>query len=91
MSPISSICYESIEAFTLLIVENNYERWKAMAEGEKDRKKLPSPMYTQNGITGAGIPGWKAEGLQRYNDIMKMVIEYRKIPEASAVEQQLMQ
>jgi len=75
----------SDEAFALVTVESNWERWKAEAQMRKDNtynkehvKELPKSEYTTGGLQGGG---WSVEGLNRYN---QLVIEIKANPQSAA-------
>ena len=90
---ISSILTVSDEAFVLLILENNWDRWMDLNK-KSDNKYVPSkrgsenpivsdvkPMYTNiNGRAGSNEVnrGWSKEGIKRFNVLCGMVKEDRE-------------
>ena len=90
---VSSILTVSDEAFVLLILENNWNRWMDLNK-KSDNKYVPTkrgcetpivtdvkPMYTNiNRIAGNDEinRGWSEEGIQRFNTLCGMVKEDRE-------------
>jgi hypothetical protein len=81
-SDLSEFCSMSGEAFCLLTVENNYDRWSGMVESGDYADKnstAPPPLYTNAGKssrlkgTAKAFQGWTMEGYQRFNDLYDMV------------------
>jgi hypothetical protein len=81
-SKLSEFCAVSGEAFCLLIVENNYERWAGMVKsGDFADKKntAPKPLYTNAGKisretgTAKAFQGWTMEGYQRFDELYNAV------------------
>jgi hypothetical protein len=81
-SNLSGFCSASGEAFCLLVVENNYERWCSMVESGDYADKnstAPPPLYTnagksnrQNGKAKA-FQGWTMQGYQRFDELYHLV------------------
>jgi hypothetical protein len=79
---LSEYCAASSEAFSLLVVENNYQRWTDMVNsgdlGDK-HNSASAPLYTNAGKSnrknGKAKPfqGWTAEGYQRFDVIYNCV------------------
>lgn len=81
-SKLSEFCAVSGEAFCLLVVENNYERWTSMCESGDyaDKKsKAPKPLYTNAGKssrengTAKAFQGWTMEGYHRFDELYNAV------------------
>ena len=80
------------EAFALLVFENNFERWIYQAEEQKkeqmnihpesDSEEIPDALYQlkvkkrSDGVNTVGK--WTDEGLERFNEILSLVLEVRK-------------
>jgi hypothetical protein len=62
------------EAFALLLLENSYDRWRAMAESE-DGTSREVTKYTRGKSTGGSrkYEGWTEEGRTRFNELVKFV------------------
>ena len=79
--PISSLVTKSDEAMTFLILENNWDRWTEMWEKTKTGKydgvsckKIPLSAETKWTVrTGKSCSGWWDEGIERYNELAKLV------------------
>jgi len=74
----------SDEAFGLLVLENNWDRWKWEAERTKEeieaqKEDRPDVKYT-TGKGGAARKhqGWNGKGLRRYNELGELVTNDRK-------------
>ena len=67
---LSDICTPSDEAFCLLTLENNYERWEAMANG-REKSNLPKAAFTLRKRKGGCkfTSGWSEQGLERYIEL----------------------
>jgi hypothetical protein len=95
---LSEYCSASGESFGLLTLENNYERWVAMAEssdyGDKEGK-APDALYTNSGKSrgGRGAPkrfqGWSMDGYKRFDELHKLVKEDRAKLSRTAFEEEL--
>lgn len=78
-------CFDTIvtvaeEAFALLVLENNYDKWSHIAAGKEGRP--PQPRYMKKvdlrNSTKNCAGDWTDEGLTRYNQIVDLVIERRE-------------
>ena len=76
---VSQYCTVSDEAFALLTLENNWEKW------EKRQKRGPGK-YTSSTQGNKMFEGWSEEGLKRYNQIYQVVKQDRNKKEAKAFE-----
>jgi hypothetical protein len=85
-SKLSEFCAVSGEAFCLLIVKNNYERWAGMVESGDFADKnntAPKPLYTNAGKssretgTAKAFQGWTLERYQRFDELYNAVKAYR--------------
>ena len=87
---LSNIATRSDEAFLVLTLENNYDRWmqeSTMGDDEDSRKNLSEALYTNSGASksvGKGSSrryhGWSVEGYKRFNDLYNQVTAARKLP-----------
>ena len=89
------------EAFTVLVIENSYDRWLKEIAEEKDgslqemKKKRPANYYnglytlTDSGQNEWG--GWKVEGLELFNKYVDMNRAARKERNTPAVEEACLQ
>jgi hypothetical protein len=81
--PLSAFVTISDEAFAMLTVENNYDRWCKMWE-KRNYKSCDVPArWTNAGVSKANgqskrFFGWKAEGYQRFNDLYRNIKEDRE-------------
>ena len=81
-SLLSEYCTASGEAFALLTLENNYDRWEDMAKtGDYADKNgtAPEALYTNSGKSnnGKGAPkrfqGWSTDGYARFDALYNLV------------------
>lgn len=79
---LSEYCTASDEAYGLLCIENNYDRWTYMQESKDYKDKsgnAPPALYTNSGNStgGRGAPkkfqGWSMVGYKRFDTLHKMV------------------
>jgi len=89
-SAVSAVVTPSDEAMALLIIENSESRWsdefdKKQKGGEVDGN-MPTPSkYTTGGSNGKmkgytrKYRGWNLEGIKRYNEVLDLVRDDRKI------------
>jgi hypothetical protein len=85
---IGTIATCSDEAFALVILENNYERWMAvarwhvnnanMATEDKAPKNFPGSLYTNSGLSKKNgrsccLQGWARKGYLRFNALYNQV------------------
>ena len=91
---ISDLATPSDEAFAHIILENNWDVWVELAEGdmesssaassaendgENGSKTVACPKYTQNGIHAKRYHGWTHEGIKRFNTLSLEVRRDRKL------------
>jgi hypothetical protein len=88
------------EAFGLLTLENNYDRWSAMAISGDHANKLgnaPTALYTNSGNSKGenGAPrkfhGWSAAGYKRFNELHALVRKDRLTPTRRLFEYALLE
>jgi hypothetical protein len=60
----------SLEAFSLLCIENYFERMKGKANQDE---KISEPKWTAEGRGSRKHQGWKQEGIRRYNVLVNKV------------------
>ena len=60
----------SLEAFSLLCIENYFERMKGKANQDE---KISEPKWTAEGRGSRKHQGWKQEGIRRYNVLVDKV------------------
>jgi superfamily I DNA/RNA helicase len=82
---VSELATVSDEAFAILLLENSYDLWSQMArqkEAEKAKKEFTEQAkiakYTLNGAGIKKNKGWRKEGLERFNQIVKDVLKDRE-------------
>lgn len=97
----------SDEAFALLTYENYVAKWiraakeeeeEATKAGQDDQKKNKAAERKRGLYTGASIKsgqckmgGWSRDGMVRFNELFAMVKEDRASPQASMMEQKLLE
>lgn len=98
----SVIVSKSDEAFGLLLLENYFEKWKQLAEKEaalkagiaweepelavgRKKRKVPG-RYTKKGPGHCKFGGWSQEGIERYNQLRRLVKEDRESEDAPVSE-----
>lgn len=64
----------TLEAFSLLCLENYYELIKAQVENSRTTKR---PLWTADGRGRRKNQGWDPEGIKRYNQLVELVRENR--------------
>jgi hypothetical protein len=83
---ISAFVTKSDEAFALLTIENQYERWSYMYENHDNADKernAPPALYTNSGKIAGGRgtnrkhDGWSRDGLDRFNMLHELVTRDR--------------
>jgi hypothetical protein len=97
---LSEYCTASDEAFGLLTLENNYDRWTSM-QGTGDyanaSKMAPGALYTNSGNSKGkkGSPtrfqGWTNEGYKRFDTLHKLVKLDRAKPGRKQFEEEMKQ
>jgi hypothetical protein len=79
---LSEIATPSDEALALLILENNEARWSQefdMVGSDESRVTLPKAKYTSSGRNTSmkgftkKFGGWSARGIERFNELLKLV------------------
>lgn len=73
-SPMTTYAQRTDEAFLLLLLENNWEKWN----GEDENKVICPYTETSKNRSVKMMGGWKKEGYDRYNLLCQMVDEDRK-------------
>jgi hypothetical protein len=96
---VSQYVTKSDEAYALLNVENQYDRWTIFWENdsreEEDKVELPGAMYTNCGQSGGGKgtnkknDGWSTAGMNRFNELHKKITEDRKRASREIFEEKL--
>ena len=89
-SLVSTYTSISDEAFALIVVENNWERWVDMHEQKNFKSSNVMPKFTNagktrysgNGSSNQKFKGWSAAGLKRFNEIFLMVKQDRNMKHA---------
>ena len=75
-------------AFILLVLENNWDQWDALhrqlvlkeTQGEAfAATKLPKTKWTSSCAESGHNPGWDHEAYQRFNELVKLELEDRKM------------
>jgi hypothetical protein len=83
---VSKYCTPSTEAYVLLVLQNNYNRWMDRAENPmKPNKELAESLFTNGGISRRGGNasskrggGWSSDGIKRFNELVLLVKNDRK-------------
>ena len=83
--PLSEILTPADEAFVILVIDHNYDRWvdgyKKWKEANFDKKKQDESKiktkFTSGGSTRAG-EGWVSEAIVQFNKYYKYVVEERE-------------
>ena len=83
------------EAFTLLIMMNNWGVWERMVKGVKRNKGMSGDtLYTNKKVkinnTSLSLKGWSNEGMQEFNDIIRYLASVRNTDDAIEVENEIM-
>ena len=91
----SEVVTPSDEAFVLLTIENNYDRWVNQYKidhehnGEDLKNEVWGP-YTRNGIGNTGFTrrnsGWSTQGIERYNELCEDINKDREEDAAKGEE-----
>lgn len=95
-SVLSKWCNITTEALMILILENNWNMWKATANNKITEKQggqieaVPSPKYTSNQFGGRN-PGWTMAGQKRYIELVSLIHKDRETVEGKLAENQLLQ
>ncbi len=76
--PMSKLITQSDEAFLLLVVENNRDRWEDMIENKKATSKISTKWSRGQGTGAVKFNGWDEKGLARFNRNMKKVKKDRE-------------
>jgi hypothetical protein len=100
---ISSVFTISDEAFAFLVLDNNREYWRlcyekgehnipvaesTSASGRSHKRRKIETRYTKRGSEG-GKQGWTQDGIDAYNDLLKVVINNRNKAESKDLEGRL--
>jgi hypothetical protein len=88
---VSKFTTASDEAWTILVVENNWDYWLWLARGKKDHEgkdqaERPKFRYTKDKTEKGRNSGWSENGIKRYNELMALVKQDRKENEELEVE-----
>jgi hypothetical protein len=93
---LSNIATRSDEAFLILTIENNYDRWmeeSTMGDNEDSRQNLTEARYTNSGSSksvGKGSSrryhGWSMEGYKHFNELYNLVTADRQVPNRTMFE-----
>lgn len=93
---LSEFCTPTTEAFMILILENNWEMWTALAKKRDEMNTtntqengIPGTKYTSNQFGGRN-PGWTEEGVERYLELCDLVNEDRNSQHGSNAEKALL-
>lgn len=88
---ISEFVTISDEAYTLIVIENSYKRWKAEAEDENKENKQgwPLPLWTSDPQAATLFNGWKREGIDKYRNLMFELNTRRRTPDQEKLEVRL--
>jgi hypothetical protein len=87
---IRKIASASDEAFVIVCLENNIDRWQAEAlDPEVDKKDLPERKYTNAPSECSKFSGWSDEGIKRYNELAGTIIP-KKRKETKELEENFM-
>ncbi len=76
--PMSKLFTQSDEAFLLLVMENNRDRWEDMIENKTATSKKPTKWSRGQGTGALKFNGWDEEGLASYNTYTKKVKKDRE-------------
>jgi hypothetical protein len=82
---ISSFVTISDEAYTLLYLENCYDRWLAEANGS-EKQTHPEKKWTSAPQSATLYKGWDEAGIHRYNDLVSSITDQRKEEETKTFE-----
>ena len=92
--PLTAVATESDEAFTLLVLENNWDYWLALAaeksDGNGENDRIDNRRIRRNGWTVhpkwtgrasycGKMDGWDDEAIDRYNDLIDLVVKDREV------------
>ena len=93
---LSEFCTPTTEAFMILILENNWDMWTALAKKRDEinapnshDNSIPGTKYTSNQFGGRN-PGWTEEGVERYLELCDLVHEDRNSQHCSNAENNLL-
>ena len=90
---ISEFVYPTDEGFALLVYENQKDRWEEMSE--RNLTSLTKAARYTDGGGGRDIPkqgrsrrncGWSHEGMERFNELCRLVVADRSAGHAKAFE-----
>jgi hypothetical protein len=96
---LSTFCTRSDEAFGLLLLENNYDRWTAMwrsGDLRNSKGEAPDTLYTnmaesrtRGSASNRKLEGWSQEGYARFDELYAMVKADREQPSRIELETQI--
>ena len=82
---ISSFVTISDEAYTVVYLENCYNRWLAEANGSEEDTH-PEKKWTSAPQSVTLYKGWDEDGIKRYNKLFKSITNKRKEEESKCLE-----
>ena len=68
----------SFEAFVLLSYENYYEYYNNKCDLDQEGLMMKQFKYTKDARLGGKNKGWSKEGIERYNELHKRIVDDRK-------------
>lgn len=89
----SVMCTSSTEAFALLVLENNWQYWKADVAAKRDKtENIEKQKYTgRTGTDGTMMGGWSKEGINRFIEIHELVKKDRQHKKRQDLEKNILQ
>jgi len=89
MQPVKEFAMVTNEAFTLVVLENGWEEWikidpdshfglKNKQEDGNKHKKVGGGWYTKHAWGATQFCGWNPAGIQRFNELCKIVQDNRE-------------
>ena len=93
LQKVSEYATKSDEALALLLLENSFDRWSDMAKKDIQKDSTVPPKYTNGGISNGAsgrsrkFGGWSLDGLDRYDELYKLVAKNRASEHADDVEE----
>jgi len=89
MQPVKEFATVTDEAFTLVVLENGWEEWikidpdshfglKNKQEDGNKRKKVGGGWYTKHARGATRFCGWNPAGIERFNELCKIVVNDRE-------------
>jgi hypothetical protein len=89
----SAMCTSSTEAVALLVLENNWEYWKADVAAKRDKiENIEKQKYTsQTGKDGTMMGRWSKEGIDRFIVIHELVKKDQQNKKRKDLEKNILQ